>query len=217
MIDNLKRARDMLPAIVITVLSMIQALALELFWTRFLESDYLWLGGWEALLGWLQFALLLAGIVQIWLIYVSLMLRFSWLPSMGDTSMPFAIGLLEFALIDMIGPATIGPWVVGVGLLFGLGITATRLALRKARRDRVNAWWFSRFTPAGWRDYLGEGAVTLVLIGLGALLWIQGGGNWLALGSLLFGIAALAYQLLMTHRYWLPTLGQAVEGEKSQE
>jgi hypothetical protein len=211
--DNLKRARDMLPAIVITVLSMIQALALELFWSRFQESDYLWLGGWEALLGWLQFALLLAAIVQVWLVYVSLMLRFSWLPGMGDTSMPFAIGLLEFALIDMIGPATFGPWVVGVGLLFGLGITATRLALRKARRDQANTWFFSRFAPASWKDLLGEGAIMLVLIGLGALLWIRGGGNWLALGSLLFGIAALAQQLLMTHRYWLPTLGQAVEGE----
>ena len=128
-------------------------------------------------------------------------------------AVPFAIGLLEFALIGMIGPATIGPWVVGLGLLFGLGITATRLALRKARRDQANAWFFSRFAPASWQDYLGEGAIMLVLIVLGALIWIQVGGNWLVLGSLLFALAALAHQLLMTHRYWLPTLGQAPEGE----
>jgi hypothetical protein len=211
--DNLKRARELLPAIVITVLSMIQALALELFWTRFQESDYLWQGGWDALIGWLQFALLLAGIVQVWLVYVSLMLRFTWLPGMGDTSMPFAIGLLEFALISMIGPATLGPWVVCMGLLFGLAITATRLALRKARRDPTNDWFFSHFASAGWRDYLGDGITMLVMLSLGALLWIRGGGNWLALGSLLFAMAALAWQLLMTHRYWLPALGQGGEDE----
>ena len=61
-----RRAREMLPVIVITVLSMIQALALELFWTQFRGSDFLWQGGPQALVGWLQFTLLLVGIKLTW-------------------------------------------------------------------------------------------------------------------------------------------------------
>ena len=40
--NNLERAKELLPAVILTILSMIQALALELFWTRFAASDYLW-------------------------------------------------------------------------------------------------------------------------------------------------------------------------------
>ena len=87
--DTLKRARELLPAIIITVLSMIQALALELYWSRFQEAEQLWLGGAAAAIGWLQFALILLGIIAIWLLYVSLMLRFTWIPSMADTTVPF--------------------------------------------------------------------------------------------------------------------------------
>ncbi len=209
---NLERARDLLPAIVITVLSMIQALALELFWSRFQESDYLWLGGTEAVIGWLQFALLLAGIIQIWLVYVSLMLRFTWVPSMADTTIPFAIGLLEFALIDLTGPATIAPWFIGLSLLFALGLASTRMALRKARRDSGNRWFFDHLAPANWRDYLWEAGIVSSLLLLGIAMWLGWGGYWLQLGSLLFGCCALAHQLYMTHHYWLPHLGGTPPG-----
>jgi hypothetical protein len=92
--QKIKRAKDLLPAIIITVLSMIQALALELYWTRIQSADFLWNGGWEAIVGWLQLAVMLLGIIQVWLMYVSTILRFSWLPTMQDTMTPFAIGLL---------------------------------------------------------------------------------------------------------------------------
>ena len=76
------RARELLPAILITVLSMIQALALELYWSKIGDSSYLWLGGWNAAIGWLQLAIVFLGIVLIWLLYVSSVLRFSWVPAM---------------------------------------------------------------------------------------------------------------------------------------
>lgn len=210
--ENLKRARELLPAIVITVLSMIQALALELYWNRFQEADYLWQGGWDSWVGWLQFALLLGGIVEVWLLYVSLMLRFSWIPSMADTTVPFLLGLLEFALIDLIGPATIGPWFVALGLLFALGFATTRLSLIKARRDPANHWFFSHFPPAEPRDLLAEGLISAALIALGILLWLVG-GRLLALGSLLFASVVLIQQLRVTRRFWLPKLGPPPEQE----
>jgi hypothetical protein len=54
-----------------------QALALELYWNCFQESEFLWLGGWDALIGWLQMLVMPGGILLIWLLYESLVLRFS--------------------------------------------------------------------------------------------------------------------------------------------
>jgi hypothetical protein len=203
--ETLKRARELLPAIIITVLSMIQALALELFWSRFRESDYLWLGGVDAVVGWMQFGALLLGIIEIWLLYVSLMLRFSWIPSMGDTTVPFFIGLLEFAMIDLIGPAHLGPWFLVLGLLFALATITTRLILRKTRRDAANSWFFSRIPRTSMTDYLRDVGVVAFLLGLGVALWALDPGHWFSIFSLCCGLAALLQQLLVTHRFWLPS------------
>ena len=208
---TVKRARDLLPAIVITVLSMIQALALELFWSRFQESEFLWQGDGWALIGWMQFGLLLLGIVAIWLVYVSLMLRFSWIPSMGDTTVPFVIGLLEFALIDLTSPDTIGPWFVVLGLLLGLGLGTTRLSLRKARRDPANAWFFHGIPPASWRDHLSDFTMTALLLLLGIFLWAGDPGPLLMLASLVYAFMVMGLQLFMTYRFWLPLRAGAAE------
>ena len=205
---NLQRARDLLPAIIITVLSMIQALALELFWTRFQGSEYLWQSDMTAVIGWLQLLLMLLVIVQIWLFYVSLMLRFSWLPAMTDTVVPFLIGLLEFLLIDLMGPDTMGPWFIVMAALFGICINATHVAHRRARRDPANDYFFRQMPRASWRDYLGSAVIITILALLGAAIWLTGNRDWLALGALLFGLGAIAYQLFMTQKYWMHTLSE---------
>ena len=106
--EKVRRARDLLPSIIITVLSMIQALALELYWSRLQELDHLTSLSWLGMLTWVQLFVTLMGIVQIWLMYVSLVLRFVWLPSIWDTVIPFGIGLLEFLLISMMGVEQLG-------------------------------------------------------------------------------------------------------------
>jgi len=63
MSDNAERARRLVPTIILTVLSMIQAIALELYWGSIRDSDFLWAGGWEAVIGWLQFATMFFGIL----------------------------------------------------------------------------------------------------------------------------------------------------------
>ncbi|MCZ6828884.1 MAG: hypothetical protein O7F73_04745 [Gammaproteobacteria bacterium] len=191
---------------------MIQALALELFWNRFQSSEYLWQGGWTAAIDGLQLTVMLLGILQIWLFYISLMLRFSWLPSMADTLVPFGIGLLEFSMIDLMGPATLGPWFIGLGALFGICIGVTHLAHRRARRDPANDYFFSKVAPAGWKDYLASIAVVTILLLFGAALWQTGNRTWLPLIALLFGVLALAYQLLLTKRYWIHTPVQEKPG-----
>ena len=201
--QTLDRARELLPTVVITVLSMIQALALELYWTRFGESDYLWQWGWDATIGWVQLAVMLLGILQIWLFYVSLVLRFSWLPTMEDTLTPFIIGLLEFAMIDLMGSDHLGAWFLMLAAVFSVSIGASHLVFRRARRDPLNNYCFSQMGSASWRDYLMSFVVVAILIIVGAALWLSGHVGVFALAGLLFALAALSYQLVSIHRYWL--------------
>lgn len=206
--SNIQRARDLLPSIIITVLSMIQALALELFWSRIQESEFLWEGGWPATIGWVQLAVVLLGILLIWVMYVSLILRFSWLPSMEDTIVPFVIGLLEFSLIDLMGPATLGPWFCVLAAAFGISLGAMHMAHHQARRDPGNSYFFSQVSPANWRDYVGSGSAIAVLLGFGAALWLTGDSGFLALAGLSFAFVVFGHQLLVGRSYWMHTLVQ---------
>ena len=92
-----QRAKALMPSMLLTLLSIIQALALELLWSRLTASEHLWRFDWVALLGWLQMSAVLLGIIEIWLMYTSLVLRLRWTPSTRDSVIPFVIGLLEFA------------------------------------------------------------------------------------------------------------------------
>jgi hypothetical protein len=200
------RARELLPAILITVLSMIQALALELYWSKIGDSDYLWLGGWNAAIGWLQLAIVFLGIVLIWLLYVSSVLRFSWVPAMEDTVIPFFIGLLEFAMIDLIGPETLGPWFLILAAIFAVSTGANHMVMRRARRDPANAYFFEAIAPARWRDYTTTIVVIAILALLGATIWWGGPFQGLSIAALLFALAALGNQLRQTHHYWMHSL-----------
>jgi hypothetical protein len=89
-----ERATELLPSVLLTLLSMIQALALELLWTRVRETPVLWGADWQALLDWGQVVVTVLGMTVVWLLYVSLVLRFTWLPSIRDSLLPFGIGIL---------------------------------------------------------------------------------------------------------------------------
>jgi len=209
---NTQRARDLLPTILITVLSMIQALALELYWSKLGDSEYLWHGGWQAAIGWLQVIAIFMGILLIWLLYVSTVLRFSWLPAMEDTVIPFFIGVLEFAMIDLLDPAMLGPWFLILAAVFALSTGANHMVMRRARRDPVNAYFFDGLAPATWRDYTESIAVIISLALLGVVLWLSDTPPLLAIGALLLALAALAYQFGQAHRYWMHSLLPAVQG-----
>lgn len=205
MTDNLDRARDMLPTVVITVLSMIQALALELYWTRFSESDYLWQWGSDAAIGWLQFLIMLVGIIQIWLFYVSGVLRFSWLPTMEDTTMPFIIGLLEFALVDLMGPQMTGQWFIALAAVFAVSVGASHLIMRRARKDPQNDYFFNHVDRAKLRDYVGSFTIVAIILLAGITMCLFDVPRSVIILALFFALAALIYQLTMIHKYWLVT------------
>lgn len=212
--ERVNRVRGLIPSIILTVLSMIQALALELYWTKLIEADFLWSANWLALVGWLQFTSMFFGILLIWLLYVSLMLRFNWLPSLEDTLVPFLIGLLEFALIDLTHPDLIGPWLLVLAVIFTVAVFTSHTISRRARTDPENDYFFSRYDPAGLKDYR-ESGITVVTLGvLGVILWLYPDMRLLAVVALLLTLVAMGYQYLQARRFWLHSLreGTAEDG-----
>lgn len=206
MSERTNRVRSLVPTIILTVLSMIQALALELYWNQLVQSEFLWSGGWIALVGWLQFGTMFFGILLIWLLYVSFVLRFNWLPSLEDTLVPFLIGLMEFAMIDMTRPVLVGPWLLLLAALFVVTVLTSHTIYRRARSDPSNEYFFSQFDPSTWRDYRESAATVAGMALLGTLLWLYPGLHALAVLAMLLAMVALGYQYLQARRFWLHSL-----------
>jgi hypothetical protein len=61
--------------VLLTLLSIVQALALELLWSHVRESVYLFDMSWTALLTWIQVGTTFLGIVVIWIAYASIAMR----------------------------------------------------------------------------------------------------------------------------------------------
>ncbi len=64
-------ARDRVPEVLLTVLGMSQAPALELAWSRLEHAGDFRGGGIEARIGWLQMGGVLQGILLVWILYAS--------------------------------------------------------------------------------------------------------------------------------------------------
>lgn len=202
------RATDLLPSVLLTVLSMIQALALELLWTRLGTSPYLWVPGWDAVIGWTQVLAMILGFLQVWLFYVSLVLRFRWLPSVRDSTLPFAIGIAEFILIDLMGPDSLGPWFYGLGLVFAISVWASHTIFLRARQDPANREFFATMEPATIRDFIAPISAISVLVMLGLILHVSQSRGWLAMAAMLTANAALIHQIELTRRFWEVSLAE---------
>jgi len=133
-----RRAKEHFPSVLLTFLSIIQALAVEFWWSSMRDSDYLWSGGWDAWIGWIQFFTIFLGILEVWLVYTSLVMRFVWLPGFNDSVMPFFIGIIEFCLVDLMGPDHLPIWLCVLGLIFAVMVASSHQTLVQARREPEN-------------------------------------------------------------------------------
>jgi hypothetical protein len=156
---------------------------------------------------------MLLGFLVVWLFYVSIVMRFRWLPSLQDSVVPFAVGILEFILIDLMGTASLSLWFYAMALIFAVSILTSHTIYRRARRDPANREFFESVQPATLRDFAPSIAAVAGIALLGLLVHLSGGQRWLALGSLLVAIAALANQIRMTHRFWRRSIQDTASSE----
>lgn len=205
------RATDSLPSVLLTLLSMIQALALELLWTAIQSDRALWEPGWPRVVGWVQVVAMGLGMLQVWLFYVGLVMRFRWAPSTSDSILPFGIGLLEFSLIDLMGIEALGPWFCMLAGIFAVSVWTSHGIFRRARQDPSNREFFRKVETATWRDHVPAAASIGLLLLFGIAHWALGDGGGWALVTLGIAISLLGYQAREARFYWIESVGSASE------
>ena len=80
-----ERAKEHFPAVLLTLLSIVQALALELLWSHLQKADHLFALSAVNVTLWLQIVATFFGIVLIWVVYASNVMRFRWVPATSDS------------------------------------------------------------------------------------------------------------------------------------
>lgn len=205
-----QRTKEHLPTVLLTLLSIIQALSLEFLWTHIKESTYLYEAGWPTPLYWAQISATFLGIIVIWIVYSSNALRFRWVPRTADSIFPFVVGLFEFALIELLGPTTMGWWFICFGVLYGLMTWIDHSIMRQARRDGENDAFFSQFEPATLRDFYPAIAIVIAFLAVGTVLMIANETGALALAVLVAVNIKCLWLIRQTSMYWNRSVAQGI-------
>jgi hypothetical protein len=195
------RAKSIFPTVLLTLLSIVQALALELLWLHLIDEPALYALSLIAVLSWLQIVATLLGILLIWLIYSDLVLRLSWLPNTADALFPFFVGILQFAQISALGPDHIGIWFGILGILFAAMAWISQITMKRARQDEDNEEFFRDIDPATWRDHLTSAVPAALLMLLGLAIWSSNDQGWFAMLALAGAVGLLILQIWRTHGY----------------
>ncbi len=201
-----ERAKAHFPSVLLTFLSIIQAVALELWWSSMTENGSLWEGGWAAWLGWAQYTVILLGILEIWLVYTSLVMRFVWVPAFQDSVFPFVIGIIEFSMVALLGPQHLGNWIAVLGLMFLVMIGSNHLTFKKARGEPENERHFKNVEPAKAKDFVSQLVVVGGIFAMAAVVGLTGNREALALGCVVSCGLILLLQIEVSRRFWADSM-----------
>lgn len=205
------RARANLPMVLLTLLSIVQALALEFLWTYVRENPGLFAMTWVNLLTWVQLAASLLGLILIWIVYASHAMRLRWVPTTTDSVYPFVIGLMEFILIELLGPDRIGPWLICYAAIFALMVGISHRTMRRARLDGQNDKFFERLAPAQPKDFYSPVVTISIITAAGIYVTVAENKGIFALLAMLFTTIAALYQFRIAALLWERSLSDTWE------
>ncbi len=200
------RAKEHFPTVLLTLLSIVQALALELLWSHLRATDYLFEPSWISAISWMQIFATFLSLVLIWVVYANNAMLFRWVPVTSDSVYPFLIGLIEFMLIETLGPDEIGLWFMFMALIFGIMIWVAHAHMRRARQDIDNEAFFSSYEPAKLRDFYPQITIVCALVLGGIYLLISGNQGLLAMFALLAVNSTLGWQFYLAALFWKSTV-----------
>ena len=209
------RTKEYFPTVLLTLLSIVQAIALELLWGKVVSIESLYSLSSIAILGWIQISATLLGIVLIWLVYAGNVMRFRWVPNLADSTYPFLVGILEFWLVENIGQGKLGFWFIAMGATFGLMTWVSQITMRKSRFDADNAEFFDYRTPATVKDFMPQIGLVILLVACGSYLSYYPPVLWLQGVLLILILLFLASQCISTARYWEESLQESSPSERT--
>ncbi len=196
------RAKEHFPTVLLTLLSIVQALALELLWGHVVATGYLYSLSWMSALAWLQITATFVGLVLVWVVYASNVTRFIWVPSTSDSVLPFMIGVLEFMLVETLGPDEVGQWLICMAVIFAGMQWIGHSTMRRAREDDANAAFFAGRPRAGWNDFYAAASVVLVLAAAGVYEWLGAGPGTFTFIALTGTLILLSWQYYQSVIFW---------------
>ena len=205
------RAKKQFPAVLLTLLSMVQALALELLWGHVRETDSLFSLTVSSGIAWVQIAATFLGLVLIWMVYASNVMRFRWVPGTRDSIYPFIIGILEFLQIENLGAEHAGAWLMIMTVIFAIMVWVSHRTLRSARREADNAEFFKARKPATIADFYAHIAVLAVLAAGALYLLISSNQGVPALLLMLLTLCILVWQYAANAFFWDTSLAENSE------
>ncbi|MEM7410004.1 MAG: hypothetical protein AAF430_07220 [Myxococcota bacterium] len=198
------RAKQQFPQVLLAVLGILQALALELLWERGVLSLDRWREVDALAAGVLQALAVFMGVVVIWVLFATVVLRFEWLPRFRDLIFPFVLGGLQFMLIESMAPEHAGRWFLLLAVVFGVASVVS----------------YQTFTAAIAEDPVADPEVgveiesfvpsVVMVVALGLLAWLvsaTGAASAWTLGALVLANAGLVVQLWVLRAYWHRDLG----------
>ena len=196
------RTREKFPSVLLTLLSIVQAVALETLWEQSRLRLDLFDASWITIVSWLQLFTTLLVIIFIWLSYVGMVMRFRFTPILSDLILPFFVGTFEFLLIEMTNPGRLGGWFIVLAVIFAMITYIRHDFFRRARRDPENSDFFDVVSAATQRDHLTRIIPTVLFALIGIWLWISGDQGWLALIATLLVLIDITSQIYFAAKYW---------------
>jgi hypothetical protein len=196
------RAKDMFPMVLLTLLSIVQALALEFLWDHMRHRSDLFEFSLAVLPGWLQIAATLNVIILIWLTYAGMLMRFRWTPATSDSIFPFLVGLIQFLMIDIMGDEYFAVWIMFLAVAFGALVYIDHRAMKRARQDEANREFFDKYAPATIKDFVPPIVMFSTLFLSGLWIWFFDQQGWFNIVVLTGVFIALGYETHKTAEYW---------------
>ena len=166
-------------------------------------------------MSWVQISATFLSLMIIWIVYASMVMRFRWVPSTGDSVFPFFIGILEFMLIESLGPTTLGLWFFIMALIFGLMYWSNHATMRRARRDDDNKVFFRNVKPAVLSDFYRGIVIVSVLTLAGVYILLTGDQGITGMVALLATNGFLAYQFYSAATFWESSIAESSITESS--
>jgi hypothetical protein len=200
------RAKEHFPMVLLTLLSIVQALALELLWSHLRGTGYLFEPSSIAVLSWIQIMTTFMGLVLIWVVYASNAMRFRWVPVTSDSVYPFLIGVIEFTLVESLGQGETGEWLILFAMTFGLMVIVSHKTMQRARHDGDNDTFFDQFEPATLRDFVPQIMIVCGLALAGIYLMVSGDRGIIAMLAVLATAGILVWQFFVAALTWRRTV-----------
>jgi len=197
--DPRERAREQFPSVLLGVLGIVQALVLELLWERGIGGIDRWREIGAGLAGWLQILSVFLGVVVVWLMYATIVLRYSWVPRFADLVFPFVLGALQFLLVEQTAPERVAHFFVLLATIFVVSASMSFFIYQAMSRGGDLP---ARPRREQLRGYVPAAVASLALLLCGALSGRAGAASPVTAACLLAANLGLALQIGVFRFYW---------------